>query len=145
MITLSKFKLSDYEQVVNMYYEFTKEVYPNRKIGDRYFFYKLVTKWINDGSDIVVALDNMIPIGFSLCYIDEFNGITEPVYQCELAYVKPHKRKSRAAYLMYNNAYKYSKEIGLKVVSHGRVENNADSMMMKHFDLVKTFTTLEGY
>lgn len=144
MIELSKFQLSDYEQVVNMYYEFTKEVYPNRKIGERYFFYKVVQKWINDGADIVIATEGMIPIGFSVCYKDEFGGLTEPIYQCDIAYVKPHKRKSRAAYLLYNNAYEYAKQLGLKVSTSGRTSNKVDKMMMKHFNLTQTFTTLEG-
>jgi hypothetical protein len=144
MIELSKFQLSDYEQVVNMYYEFTKEVYPNRKIGERYFFYKVVQKWINDGADIVIATEGVIPIGFSVCYKDEFGGLTESIYQCDIAYVKPHKRKSRAAYLLFNNGYEYAKQLGLKVSTSGRTSSKVDKMMMKHFNLTQTFTTLEG-
>ena len=144
MITLDKFKLSDYEELVDMYYEFNKDVYQNRKIGDKYFFYKAVMKWINQDADIVLSRDGDIVTGFSMCYKDMFGGLTETIYQCDLCYVKPAYRKSRSAYMLYNNAYEYAKELGLKICASGRVENGVDKMMMKHFGLEKTFTTLEG-
>ena len=39
---LRPFFLSDYEAVVDMYYDFTREVFTERKIGYKYFFYKTV-------------------------------------------------------------------------------------------------------
>ena len=78
-----------------------------------------------------------------MCYIDEFGGLTEAIYNCEYAYVKPEFRKTKAAYLLYHNAYNYSKELGLNVVTNGRVENGVSKMMKKHFDLQQQFINFE--
>jgi len=145
MITLHKFKLSMFEEVVDMYYDFNKEIYTNRKIGEKYFYYKIVTKWINSDCDIIVSLDKDIVTGFSLCYKDDNSGITEAVYQCDVAYVKPEFRKGRSAYMLYKNAKSYASEIGLKVSCNGRIENGVDKMIEKHFGLRPMFTLFEEF
>lgn len=144
MINIRQFMIPDFEEVVNMYYDFTKEVYPERDIGEKYFFYKKVIEWINDSYDVVLAYNEKEIVGFTMCYQDMCNGLTEPIYQCELAYIKPEYRKTRTAYLLYNNAYEYAKQLGMQISSNGRVENGVDKMMLKHFNLKPKFTVLGG-
>ena len=144
MIKLHKFNIDDYEELVNMYYNFTKEIYSSRKIGSKYFFYRKVSDWINASYDIILAKDGSKVVGYTLCHVDDMLGLTETVYDCEMAYVKPEYRKGRAAYLMYKNAYAYAKEKGLTITSLGRIENGVDDMMIKHFNLKPMFTLLEG-
>ena len=144
MITLRQFQINDFEELVDMYYEFTKEVYHNRKIGDRYFFYRSVQDWINSKRDIVIAEDNGKILGFSKCWIDDMGGLTEAMYQCDFAYVKPLHRKSRVAYMLYHNANEYATKIGLKISSQGRVENGVSEMMSKHFGLEAKFIVMES-
>lgn len=137
------FFLSDYENVVDMYYDFVKEVFSNRKIGDKYFFSKAVMNWINTGKHImVVEKDNSI-IGFSMAYVDEYGGLTEPFYNGEIAYVKPEFRHSKAVYLLYNNVVEVAKEMNLLIVANGRVENGIDAMIKKHFKATPMFINFE--
>ena len=143
---LTKFKLEHYEEIVNMYYNFNNEVYGSfRKIGSKYFYYKAVQSWINDNKHIVVACNKEGTVtGFSLCFVDDFYGLTESIYNCELCYVKPDYRNTRASYLLYNNGFSVAKELGLNISSSGRIENNVDKLMEKHFNLKPKFTNMEG-
>lgn len=141
---LRKFRLDDYEELVDMFYEFTSEVYSNRKIGSKYFFYRAVQEWINDKKDIVVAVNNDTIVGFTLAYVDDLRGITEPVYQGDICYVREEYRNTRAAYMLYKNVYNYGKELGLIINSNGRISNGIDKMVMKHFKASAKFTIMEG-
>lgn len=140
---LHKLTLADYEDVVNMYYEFTKEVYPDRQIGERYFFYKVVMAWINERKDIVIVSNGKENVGFSMAYYDENGGLTEPIYNGILVYVKPKYRKTRAGYLLYKNIANYAEEKNLTLMASGRVENGVDKMIKKHFDCKEMFINLE--
>lgn len=143
-MTIRKFQVDDFEELVEMYYNFICEVHHNRKIGAKYFFYRKVMEWINKGLDIILADDNGKLAGFTLAYIDDMKGITEPVYQGDMCYVKPEYRKGRAAYMLYKNVYNYGKEQGLLVTSNGRIENGIDQMVIKHFNAKPTFQIIEG-
>ena len=140
---LEKFILPYYEEVVDMYYEFTKEVYPERHIGERYFFYKEVGLWIKDGRDIVVAKKDNSITGFSLAYIDENAGLTNPIYNGIIVYVKPDYRKTRAAYLLYKNVSNYAKEQGLTMMANGLATTDTAKMIKKHFDCKEMFINFE--
>ena len=144
MIILRKFTLKDYEELVDMYYSFCIEIYSDRKIGYKYSFYKAVDSWIQKKNDIILAVDGDAIVGFSMCYVDNMDGLTEPVYNADMAYVKEEYRKSRAGYLLFKNGYDYANDIGLKLVSLGRVENGVDKMIEKHFDLKKKYIMFEG-
>jgi GNAT superfamily N-acetyltransferase len=141
---LRKFQLDDYEVVVDMLYNFYIEVYGDmRKIGSKYFFYKEVAEWINSGKDIVIAEQDCDIAGFTLAYINDFGGMTEPVYYGEIAFVYPEYRKGRAAYMLYKNVVQYAQEIGLNLFSNGRVENKVSDMIEKHFNPKKMFINYE--
>lgn len=142
---LIPFSLEFYEDIVDMYYGFIVEVFGNnRKVSPKYFFYKEVQNWINQKKHIVIATNGVDVCGFSMCYIDEFNQLTEPVYNAEVCYVKPSYRNTRAAYLLYNNGYAKSKDLGLNIVTNGRVANGADKLTNKHFNLEQQFINFEG-
>ena len=137
------FSLSDYEEVVDMLYNFYLEVYPDRKIGFKYAYYEKVSNWINTNKDIVVCLKDDKIVGFTMCYFDTNDGLTEPIYQCEIAYVKPEYRKTRAAYMLYNNAVKLAEENKIMIVSNSRVENGVSDMVQKHFGCEPKFIVNE--
>lgn len=144
MTEIRPFRLSDFESVVNMYYDFIMEIYPNRKTGDKYFFYKAVERWINQKADIVVSLVNKEISGFSMCYLDDFGGLTEAIYQCDTCYVKDSFRNGRSAYMLYNNGYSYAKDKSLTISVGARVEYGVNKLVADHFDLIETFKTYEG-
>ena len=144
MTKIRPFLLTDFEGLVDMYYDFTKEVYPNRKVGNRYFFYKAVQKWIASEADVVISIVDGNISGFSMCYEDMFGGLTETVYQCDICYVRERYRKGRSAYMLYNNSYSYAKDKGLIVNVSARVENGVDKLVASHFKLTETFKTYEG-
>lgn len=143
-MTLEKFSLKYYEQLVSMYYRFTVEVYPDRKIGYMYSFYRAVNEWIEKKHDIVLAIKDGYAVGFTVCFVNDMGGITEPVYVAEFAYVEPEYRNTRAGYLLYKNAYNYSKDINMKIVSMSRIENGVDKMVLKHFDVKPKYIMVEG-
>lgn len=143
---IRRMEIGDFEEVVDMYYNFCKEVFgAKRKIAPKYFYYQMVTDWINSGKDIIIAYDkDCKTYGFSMCYKDVFNYLTEPVYTCEVAYVKPEYRNTRAAYMLFKNGYSYAKEQGLNIVVSGRVSNGVDKIIDKHFNLDKQTISFEG-
>ena len=144
-MTLDKFTLDDYEEVVDMFYELNKEFYRDiRTISPKYFYHKAVISWIADKKHIILCRDkNGITVGFTMSYIDEVCGLTETIYNGELAYVKPKYRNTRAAYLLYNNVSSVAKELKLNLSSNSRVENGVDKMIEKHFTTNKIFSNYE--
>jgi hypothetical protein len=145
-LELRAFKLDDYEEVVDMYYNFNNEVYGSyREMGAKYFYYKVVQEWINTNKHIIVSHDKEDKVtGFTLCFVDTFSGLTESIYNCEICYVKPEFRNTRAAYLLYNNGYSKAKDLGLNIYTSGRIENNVDKLMCNHFNLEPKFINMEG-
>ena len=142
-MTLHKLTLKDYEEVVDMYYNFMKEVYPERIIGERYFFYKEVMSWINNSRNVILVKKGSITVGFSMAYLDQNSGLTEAVYNGVIAYVKPEYRKTRAAYLLYKNMSDVAEENNLTVVANGLVTNGVSDMISKHFDCKEMFINFE--
>ena len=142
---LIKFSLEFYEDVVDMFYNFTREIFGDkRRIGSKYFFYKEVNRWIEESRDIIISVSDDGKItGYSMSYIDRNQNLTETIYNGEMAYVKPEYRKTRAAFMLYKNVVEYAKELNLNLIANGRVENNVDSMIEKHFDCTKTFISYE--
>ena len=131
---LIPFSLEFYEDLVDMHYAFITEVYGDkRRINSKYFFHKEVQSWIDNRREIVLAVSNCKVIGYSLSYITDLSGLTEPVYKGEYVYVVKDARKSRAAYLLYNNITQRAKDLNMNVSGGGRAINGADKMLEKHF------------
>jgi hypothetical protein len=142
-MTLHNLLLRDYEDVVDMYYEFTKEVYPDRQVGERYFFYKEVMEWIANRNDVIIARKDDTIVGFSLGYMDENVGLTNPFYNSVIQYVKPKYRKTRAGYMLIKNVDSLAKELGLPLMANGLVSNGTSNMIKKHFDCKEMFINFE--
>ena len=142
-MTLKKFQAEHYEEVVDMFYSFIKETVSNRGVNPKYFFYRAVGEWIKSGCDIVVAIDKNTPVGFSMCKTSDFDGLTDEFYLCEYCFVKEHKRGSRAAYMLYKNAYNFAKENNLTISTNGRIENGVSEMITKHFGLKPKYILME--
>lgn len=130
---LRKFELCDYEEVVTMYQDLTKEIYFDRTIGEKYFFYRSVSSWIDSGKDIIVCEKDGQLLGFTLGFVDNCGGITNAVYSGEIAFVKPEYRKTRAAYLLYHNVSDYANEQGLTLIANAFLagENKVDKIQKK--------------
>jgi len=144
MITIRQFTIDDYEVVVDMLHRLYKETHGYKTINPKYFFYKEVMSWINDSKDIVVAVKDDEVIGFTLCFVKEYNGLCDSVYHGEYGYVYEKNRKSRAAYMLYHNAYKYSRELGMLMSITNSISSGASDMVEKHFGYKPKFTTMEG-
>lgn len=123
-MNIRKFELRDFEEVVEMYRLLTCEIYPDRQIGSKYFFYRAVMSWIDSGKDIIVCEKDKDIIGFTMSGIDQCGGITEQVYSGEIAYVKEDYRKTRAAYLLYHNVSDYATEQGLRLIANAYLGGN---------------------
>ena len=132
-MTIRKFEIGDFEEVVSMYEALAKEIYPNRSHGAKYFFYRAVIDWVSSNKDIVVAEKDGELVGFTLAYLDHCGGITEPVYNGEIAYVKPNARKTRAAYMLYHNVSNFANEQGLTLIANAYIggENKVDKIQQK--------------
>jgi hypothetical protein len=140
---LFDFMLEDYEELVDMYYEFNREVYPDRLIGHRYFYYKTIMEWIHSNKDVIIVKKNGTIVGFSMSFVNDNGGLTETVYSGEMAYVKPEYRKTRAAYLLYRNVSEVAIEKKLTLVANGLATNGVSDMIRKHFDCKEMFTNFE--
>lgn len=143
---LRKFQLEDFEELVDMLYAFTKETNEGLKLNPKYFYYKQVIFMINSkNNDVVLAVNkDGIICGFSYCRLDTMDNLLEAFYNCEYCYVKPEFRKTRAAYMLYKNSYKYAIEKKLTLRVSGRIENGVAKMIEKHFMLEPKYTLFEG-
>ena len=122
-MTLRPATLKDYEELVSMYKDLVYTVYHGMKVNDDIFLYGTVLEWFKKKRDIIVCETKDGDIaGFSLSFIEDI-AIVEPYYMGDIAYVKPEYRKTRCAYLLYNNVVDYGKRIGLKVRAKAYVGN----------------------
>jgi len=112
MVIVREYQESDFNEVVDMYYDMCHQVYPHREFKSKQFFYKQVLDWIDYNYDIIITEDEGIVTGFSMCYVDSMGGITEDYYQGECVYVKKKYRKGRSAYLMYHTNMNYANKMG---------------------------------
>lgn len=131
---LRKATTSDYVEIVKMYKELVETVYHNMRISDDIYFYGAVIEWYKADKDIVIAEKDEEIAGFTLAYVENI-GVVEPYYYGDIAYIKPKYRKTRAAYMLYNNVVNYGKELGLKVEARAFVgngnKNNVDKIQSK--------------
>ena len=110
-------ELSDYRELVDMYIELAKVVYDGMKISEDAYFHQVVINWFKMGRDITICeTKDGDSAGFTLAYKEDI-GIIEPYYHGDIAYIKPEHRKSRAAYLLYNNVIEMGKQLGLRVIA----------------------------
>lgn len=141
---LRRITLNDYEEIVDMYYNFMIEVFGDkRQITPKYFYYKLVIDWINSSKHIVVATKDDKVLGFTLSYIDTNSNLTEPIYNGEIAYVKKEYRNTKAGYMLYKNVVNVAKELNMNLVANGRICNGIDKMIEKHFKPEAMFINYE--
>ena len=121
--------LKDYEEIVAMYKELLKAVYPHIKLGEDIFIYGAVQSWYQTKKDIVLCENkDGIITGFTMAYIEEI-GVVEPYYFGDIAYVKQEFRKGRSAYLLYNNVVTFSKRLGIPLIAKAFVgDGNKDQV-----------------
>lgn len=116
-------EMKDYTELVTMYKDLCSIVYHDMKLGDDIVFYATVVEWFKGTRDIVIAETDKGEIaGFTLAFIENIM-IVEPYYFCDIAYVKPEFRKTRAAYMLYHNCVKYAKELGLRAHAKAFIGN----------------------
>ena len=112
MVIIRAYEESDFEEVVEMYYNMVLEVYPHRQFKSKQHFYANVINWITWNYDIMITVKDDIITGFNMCYVDSMGGICEDYYQGECIYIKPEYRKTRSAYLLYTASIIYAKKMG---------------------------------
>lgn len=111
-------ELSEFEELVKMYMDLIKVLYKGFNIKDSAYFYRIVIGWFETQKDIVVCVDksNGEIAGFTLGYIDDI-GIVDPYYNGDIAYVKPEYRKTRVAFLLYQNVVKYAEKLKMRCIA----------------------------
>jgi len=109
-------KLTDYNELVEMYKDLIDIVYEGFEKGEDIFFHGTVQQWFQNQRDVIVCEKDGEITGFSLAYIEDL-GFLKPYYFGDIAYVKPKYRKGRSAYLLYNNVVKYADQQNLSLVA----------------------------
>lgn len=117
MVKIRPAYTSDLCEIVSMYKEVIKNVYPKKALGSDYHFYKVVINWIDAGYDIIISENNGIVSGFSMSYVDNMSGLIAPVYYCSESFVKPEYRGTKAFYLMLENIKKIAQSKNMSLVS----------------------------
>lgn len=141
MVKVRDYKDTDFEEIVEMYYQMCLEVYPHRKFKSKQHFYKNVLNWIEWNYDIIVTVKDEEITGFTMCYFDSMGGICEDYYVGECIYVKPKYRKTRSAYLMYHTAINYADSLGM-ILSTNASDITESSHISKKLG-VRVFTKFE--
>ena len=106
----------DINEIVAMYKDLISIVYPSRKLGSDYHFYKVVISWIDHGHNIFIVEHENIAVGFYLAYVDNMNGLTEPVYYVQELFIKEDFRKTKAFYMMLENIKATVKKLNILLV-----------------------------
>ena len=138
--------INDYLELVEMYKELTKIVYQGFEIGEDIFMHGTVQKWYLENRDIVICetKDGKIA-GFTMGYREDI-GIIKPYYFADVAYVKPEHRKTRAAYLLYNNIVSYADQLGLPLIAKAFIGEDRNEKIQSKFGepFLMEFKRLQG-
>ena len=95
--------LADHEELVEMFSDLIGTVYKGFRLGQKFFFHRTVIAWFEKNNNVVICeKDDGTIVGISMGYVDDI-GFIEPYYKGEIAYVKPEYRKTRCAFMLYNN------------------------------------------
>lgn len=140
-MVIREYKPSDFEEVVQMYYNMCIEAYPHRQFKEKQYFYNNVMRWLSYNYDIMIVEKNNDIVGFSLCYYDSLGGIVEDFYNMECVYIKEQYRKSRALYLIVMTAINYCDKMGL--ILSGNASDVTESSKISSKYGIKLFTKYE--
>lgn len=140
---LREFEHKDYLEVVAMFKDFVATVYPNRKLGSDLAFYDDVLNWVKTGKHIFVVDNGRELMGFSVSSIDQNRGLTEPVYFGEICYVKPQFRKTKCAYLLYNNGSEIAQKLGIALCANAFISEDKVQKIQSKFGMKPTYQTME--
>ena len=140
-MVIRTYKPTDFKEVVNMYYELTKEVYSHRKIAHIDNFYKAVNEWIDCNYDIIIIEKDGIVAGFGVAYIDSMGGLLENYYLLDNVYIKPEYRKTRSLYFIVQYCLHYAQSQGY-VLAGNASDITESSRISAKFGL-KVFTRYE--
>lgn len=132
-----------FEDVVGMYFDMTKEIYPHKRIGNKQNFYREVDSWTLNGSDLTLVISKGDVVGFSKSFVDYHHGLWEPDYHTELLYIKPDYRKTRALSVLANDIVRLAKSNGLDNSINARVDNGFAELIKKHYNTISSFIKLE--
>jgi len=139
---LRKFILDDLEEVVDMYMKKASENFSDRKIGNKYFFYKKIINTVESDKVIMIVVDNDVIAGFTISSIDYNEGLTEPIMYGEAIYVKEEYRKSKAAHMLINSGREAALKVGVK--GYLAVTPETSEMYRERFGLTIKSIVLEG-
>lgn len=141
---IRKFEPCDFLEVVGMFKDFIKELYPNRKLGTDIAFIENVLNWIKLQRHIFVTTTNEGKItGFTMSYVNYNDYVTEPVYHGEIAYVKPMYRGGKSAYLLYNNVVHIADDIGLILTANAFENQFKIEQIQRKFNGKKIYISME--
>lgn len=132
---------SDFNEVVDMYYKFMHEVYPNRHFKEKKHFEKSINLWIDLNYDIMITEKDGQITGFSVCMFDNLGGITDNFYTMEVIYVKPEYRKGLSTYTLVNFAVNYAESLGM--IFEGLASEVTDSSLITSKHGTKLYTKYE--
>lgn len=138
MVKIREYQESDYEEIVDMYYELIKMLYPNHTIKSKQHFHMNVINWLNWNYDIIVTYNEEAITGFSMCYVDSMGGIVEDYYQGEIIYIKPEYRKGRSAYLIYHTNMAYAESRGMILATNASDITESSGISAKLGDKIYT-------
>ncbi len=119
MIQIREAAKEDFEEVVNMFYDLTKETFKHRTIKEKYHFFKVVLSWYEKKYQIILTLNDNVISGFYVAFVDNFSHLTEPFYFCAEMYLKKEFRKTKAFYLMQENLINISDKLKMPLVCEG--------------------------
>lgn len=92
----------DTQQIAKLLFSAIEELYPDRRQKSIFRYELQVASWVaNHKIDVIVVTYNEAIVGFVVGTYDNFYNLLKDYYFVPLIYVTPAKRKSRAAYKLY--------------------------------------------
>ena len=111
----------DIDVLVEMYYDLIGYAYPNRERKSIDKYYKAVQEWYEQPglNRVRIVEKDDVPVGFSLATYVNAGGLTEIYINAEVTYVKEEYRNTKAAFLLYNDVYRFAQdeEMGIESTS----------------------------
>jgi len=114
----------EFFEVVKMLQNAISEVWSFTEPAEK----KRLAKWLKDqlmrdDFDLFVAIDDDGIAGFGYGFEEGLVYLKEPHYVVDMVYVKPEKRRTNAAFLLFNALKKQAEKSGLNIVGYLFADN----------------------
>jgi len=143
MFTIRNAKDTDFDNLVDSYYNLIRDCYPSIQRTDNHMaYYKNVIDWFEDETNSILIVEdkNGEYVGYTLLIVDDVGGVVDKYIKVECLYIVPDYRNSKATYRIMHHIYDLADNLNLDILCNAN--QDITPLLSKRFGFETVFTQL---